>query len=1097
MSISKLHIFSKDTDANDAIRGYQYQFLKTLETWLSNYLEEVDDDIYCDYEDDIFQKNEFNNTAKFRQIKLYSSNFSFSSEEIEKSIAHFFMLHVKTDFHNLDKEFVFEVNSSIARKYGNNRAELLREWNENQNNISQALLDQCCEVVKEIVTEYIDTETKRLEDKMDEALLNEALDGFNTISDEDWKEFVRRIKWVFLNTAPEEELKAIKERINHLIINLPYPIRKEEIQSVFGALYNIVLEKASNKNPDDRKLVLSELTDVILELGTEKDNWYKHVRTKWGDITELKYFNVGEFFEVIDAGNYCRRKDYLLKDSDLWISLLNIFIHKLSISREFELQAVYEYIWLRIQLTGLYKKPKGNLHGSEEYIRNYFKDFKDFKNAKDIEDAQNILNIAHMSSILKLSELDTNDVEDWVNQLEEVLNYQIDIADNPSEKCHLLENKATHKLLFLIRNDDCENYEEFSRPIDKLLEIVDEAGYYNVSQISNRLTTFLELLIKIATERSHNLIELLENYLNKLEPIVLRRGSNYDAAKIQIRKGSAFLRSENPKFILKALDCFHKAKDLWNQQETIDGLALALINIAQLYSGMGLNLAAKYYALSCAWVSIYNLENKQLLKRLVSSLGLIFHSEFKQGSWMNAISAYYLYWKARNEFNPNPISVEGDEFYLKKMADFSLILHSIPILSAQLKFFTDVIIKNFGDFTDGLIIEFLEDLMKEFKAEQTLKNIIERKLYDAPLTDVGERRMIRFNALGSLWTITFANDYITNSIAEEFCAILQIILGEIALSKYDFHLFKSTIVLELEMSEKLKLPEQEPSHSEYRWKVFISFFEGVKPNEVNFNTASKVASIQTILNSISLLPKEEFDDAFEELFKKSGLATKTLSMNSYQKMYRLVFVKEEFELSQRQNFNPVENSLINLPKTNKILEWESGLSPKYNHEEALNFISGRYKNTLKCIHLTLAKLISDKEFQSLINGFRAEGWQDWQILIAIFNFIINHKANEELILLDIEKEEERKEKFFELFHKYKDMKEEESYMLFPIVAFESNDFLFHLESSVVNVLETYNFENKATFPNFQAIKEFLDIRLNMSEDVVSEGNPLSQIKFEI
>jgi hypothetical protein len=34
--ISKLHLFAKDTDAPDVIKGFKYQELKTLEVWLYN-----------------------------------------------------------------------------------------------------------------------------------------------------------------------------------------------------------------------------------------------------------------------------------------------------------------------------------------------------------------------------------------------------------------------------------------------------------------------------------------------------------------------------------------------------------------------------------------------------------------------------------------------------------------------------------------------------------------------------------------------------------------------------------------------------------------------------------------------------------------------------------------------------------------------------------------------------------------------------------------------------------------------------------------------------------------------------------------------------
>jgi hypothetical protein len=57
MALSKLSIFSKDTDANEVVKGYEYQKLRTLENWLSNKVNKIEEVIYCEYEDDIFQKN--------------------------------------------------------------------------------------------------------------------------------------------------------------------------------------------------------------------------------------------------------------------------------------------------------------------------------------------------------------------------------------------------------------------------------------------------------------------------------------------------------------------------------------------------------------------------------------------------------------------------------------------------------------------------------------------------------------------------------------------------------------------------------------------------------------------------------------------------------------------------------------------------------------------------------------------------------------------------------------------------------------------------------------------------------------------------------
>ena len=103
MCHNKLHIFSKNTDAFASQRGYNYQTLITLEAWVNNLKNGVEEDIFCEYEEDIFHKNKFDNSVKFRQIKLYSTNFSFKSEEIIKCIVHFFMLHVKSEYYSFDK----------------------------------------------------------------------------------------------------------------------------------------------------------------------------------------------------------------------------------------------------------------------------------------------------------------------------------------------------------------------------------------------------------------------------------------------------------------------------------------------------------------------------------------------------------------------------------------------------------------------------------------------------------------------------------------------------------------------------------------------------------------------------------------------------------------------------------------------------------------------------------------------------------------------------------------------------------------------------------------------------------------------------------
>ncbi|WP_419802810.1 hypothetical protein [Mucilaginibacter sp.] len=354
--------------------------------------------------------------------------------------------------------------------------------------------------------------------------------------------------------------------------------------------------------------------------------------------------------------------------------------------------------------------------------------------------------------------------------------------------------------------------------------------------------------------------------------------------------------------MLKALNHFHKAKTLWFRQEYIEGFVLALLNIAELYSAIGMNLAAKYYAMGAAWVSTHNGE-RHLLKRIADAFGLIFQADFRQGAWMNAIISFADYMNARNEFKGTPLDPEIDEMPFKAMAEFALILHSTPKLSPQLKVLVDTHTAMLGDLGDDFIKPLILKLEDKFSTDTSLNGLLERRLTDEPLNDVGKKRTVCFNALGSTWEISFNNDYYTTPIAEEFCGIMQVMLAEIALSKYDYHLVQSsTIKLEVEINPNCISPEQPSSNNELKWKVFLEYFDSTEPKEINIHTARSATALMYILESISLLPKIEFEELFQKLFTESNLARKTLVLGSYQRMYRVVFGQQKFDSLQRQHF---------------------------------------------------------------------------------------------------------------------------------------------------------------------------------------------------
>jgi len=74
------------------------------------------------------------------------------------------------------------------------------------------------------------------------------------------------------------------------------------------------------------------------------------------------------------------------------------------------------------------------------------------------------------------------------------------------------------------------------------------------------------------------------------------------------------------------------------------------------------------------------------------------------------------------------------------------------------------------------------------------------------------------------------------------------------------------------------------------------------------------------------------------------------------------------------------------------------------------------------------------------------------------------------------------------------MDEKDCYVQFPLKAFQSKEFMEQFNIGLPAVLKTYGLETKLITPNFKAIKEFLDVRFNLSNDDYNENNPLRDIQ---
>jgi hypothetical protein len=1090
MSITKLFLFTKDTDASATEQGFHYQKLKTLKTWLENRVNEVDDVIYCDYEDDIFQRNIEQGKSKFRQVKLYSSNFSFSKEEIQKSLAHFFMLFVKGDYMFDDVSFLFETNSGVAKETRGNDGDLLREWWQNQDAMNDDLTSRCRTKVKAIIDSYITESYAKQITAEAKADLQQAKNIYKQLTDDVWDKFIHSIKWQFDEIEQEDAIPLLLLEVEALISQLLLTIKSDKASTYISILHFEIAQRTAQAN-EEKRILTNELLDILLlNDGSEKDRWYADVYSRWLSVTEIKRFNVGAFYEVVNAARHCRWELYETNHAALWLQLLKKYIELPETIVVCRRKAIYEYLFLLTSPDPNTGAPKGTIADQHEWVRYYFSEFEHRNSVADVEEDITLLQIIQTHQLLNEGFLHEDEIQRWAQTIERFITENIDHPRDTDELCQLYELKGHYSFHLHPLVPLKEKIEDGLQTYRLIIPLLNGANTYSVSRLSDQLTQILNMLIRHGME--DDTIEPIEKFITEIEDYASKTGKQHNAAHNLVERGILYIKNPSSKNFLKALDCFHKAKNLWYLSETKEGFILALINIAQLYSALGMNLAAKYYGLCGVWASIH-FGDQATFKRISDSYAMVFHADFQQGAWMCTLDDFEQYIKARIEFKPDDLDMESDSIFRKTLLDLACILAATPLIQPDLTVFIEYQKKTLGWlYTDHLEV-LVNELTTKFEDREMMKKVIAGKLTSPILNDIGTERTITFNVLGLEWRISFQNTAILNAIGEEFCSLLQITLCEIGLLGTDLHLLQLPVIINITQAmDYTNWLNQRPSHEKSVWDAAIPSLDTKEQSKIQFHYGYIATNIKILLNDLSLLPKEEFDKIFDDLYIKQRLGEKGLSINTYQKVYFNLLSVHDFEKAMRSGFPPAAENLSDNRQPNFLPSFD-GLSDKYNHEQSLKLIDERYQNLSKNLSVSLSTWRGQPEFQATIHELRKNGWLDWQILLALMNYVLNAKANAYMESVSIADEGERRKAFEKEIFRLQKLPESECYMEIPVSWLRTKVFEFYIEKMPVDTLHSFGLENNMKHPNFSAVHSLLNKRFLFNVDDQQNSNPLKEI----
>ncbi|WP_111308861.1 hypothetical protein [Confluentibacter sediminis] len=907
-SITQLSLFNKDTDAFATERGYEYQKLKTLESWLLNSIHKSDEIIYYDFEEDIFHRDLTKLKSTFRQIKLYSSNFSFASVEIRKTISHFFTLFCLGDYLLDEIIFVFEANSNIARKHGNNDAKLLKDWHDNQDELMEPLLSKCVKICKEIVTEFVESQDDSRPELAAAKVKFEELKS-NT---DFWNEFVKSINWKFQGVGPEEAMvKSLKE-IESLINQLPFPIKTSDIDSVIHSLHFHISQCATKESPEDRLLNAQLLEHKVLSLLGDSEKWYGEQLGKWRGFEGVKEFRLGELYEIIAISRFYRQHQELDGHREIWSEILVTYLNLADLPEFCEKDIIYELIFLKLRPTKSFKFHDPDTTDIVSLTNRYFQIVpKSVNDPLTIEESVNIYSIIRSANhVFESINIDKATFDKWLNDMENVILLKLKTA-KVNTNCSYLESLSM--IEFNLKNWDDENkIKGYTKAISILKQIVavsGEAGQYNYSNLLIRINEFLRAFFKLGlSEEYPEVINELEDISTDLASIVSKREANFSLA-VQFRtRGIDYLKySKNSKDMLRSFDYFHRAKALLFKNETKDSFVLVLLNICQVYMGIGFNYAAKYYALAAFF---YSIQDEELFKRVTKSVSFICKIDFQNGTWFNFLMDYEKFIVFTGELNPEwDINVNAD--LREVLLDYAFVLYSIPYIGPELGVLVNHQIKELGWVKEEYMDMFIDGLSENLKTKDEVIRLARSKLVDFPLNDIGKERNIQFNAYGVTWNIQFENNYKSCSNGEEFCAILQILLSELKTHFPDFQIIDEVKNIQFNLLEGDSLIPPKKINN-FEWEVSLPMVKKPKPY------------YPFIMGIIVSIFKEIIDDDkdvmsfFIDLQKDKDLDSKATIIKPYDDLYKDLYSKDLYNKFMRDGFNKVITDVNFIIKNNVI-----------------------------------------------------------------------------------------------------------------------------------------------------------------------------------
>ena len=752
---------------------------------------------------------------------------------------------------------------------------------------------------------------------------------------------------------------------------------------------------------------------------------------RFNELKELARYSLSEYSE----------------DTVFWLSVLDE-VYSSHSSNLIRYLASYEYLAIYMRLTR-------SFIGLEDRVVDFIGDVSDFQNDDEAENKFIIFSYACTAASMGSCNLEIQRLRDWSERLVEVAEDRISKSTSPSQRCFWLRLRGSLEFQIGITiaapvdlNKVCEYWFAF-------VSEAEHCPLFPISDFKDIINEFVGIMENCSK---------FDEICSKLDLIISERAGKEAAADSCCQRGLAFYKNGN---IIKAIKQFQKAKIGWFTEESLGGSLRACHLLSSFYEKLGLNFAAKYYALVEAFIAAHS-SDPDLKARLPEALVHVAASDLVQGQWFSFWTLNRLIFITHHQFADAPWSVEHRYFWN----------HLVPIF--QTKAITDICfpsvahiprsyyeeLKLGSDFTD--LEESANKSWHGRPADEIEESLIAQ--FDAhPWSDLGPTVEANWQALGVTWKFSWLNEYSVVASAEEIVALFQIAV--VTLADFDTCMVGGEIEIRIKISsdESINL-EFVPSNERSCWIINLPRAKQSRDVWIERYYPYVLWIIRRVVRSNSLLRQDDFERIMDSWLTEA-------SENG--------FFGERYKVAYDYFWDPKtfdsNRSLTNLKRNNwgkslrrgvVPLESKCQLADNIGEAELIASIHNRYERCVTSIQVTLNRLKVDESFQKTRTQLTEKGWKDWHFLLAVFNVAINHRFADIMSSRSIHPAGIQK-----MMNAYSKLPESENSSVIPIEKFSQENLEMHLNGSMLNTLESFGFHCSQQTPNLGAISDFLGAKL--------------------